>query len=416
MPLGSPILWPKADGQAINKADFDAYDQQLNTNLADTGGSTQSPGESTAELRAARGSTGSLSNRLATMIAANGQPGSGVVTPQMLAHLMGVNLTINDTFDLWLTDSSAPVGWELTGAGSPTIARTGAGLGDTTAPIIGRWAAKVTADAGGACYLRQKIVPAAAMARLYQLNTLYNLSTLKLPYVALLGGMKASLAADVSTYVSGVSAGEVAGAQAGGAGLWSFRGAGVAEFDCTSTDDLYVGYKVAAGKTVYLSGLSSSLLPYGVTPNMYLPAGARRKRHVIHFAGNQTTGTRKWSWTPDRPGIILSTQLAIGTAPVGSALIVDLNTWDGAALTTMYTTKPQIADGATWGVAAAPDGTYGRRVVRSGFTAITAGSLVTLDIDQVGSGTAGADLTVNINYLEYESPLEAFFDYNTLTA
>lgn len=68
------------------------------------------------------------------------------------------------------------------------------------------------------------------------------------------------------------------------------------------------------------------------------------------------------------------------TAPVGSSLIIDIND-DGS---TIFSTNAEIDAGST-----EQDG-------NEFFTQseISAGSDVSLDIDQVGSGTAGADLTV----------------------
>jgi hypothetical protein len=37
---------------------------------------------------------------------------------------------------------------------------------------------------------------------------------------------------------------------------------------------------------------------------------------------------------------------------------------------------------------------------------------MTLDVDQVGSGTAGADAVVEVGVLQYASPLERFLGYS----
>ncbi len=79
--------------------------------------------------------------------------------------------------------------------------------------------------------------------------------------------------------------------------------------------------------------------------------------------------------------------LSATTAPVGSALIVDINECtDPATCTTIDTgTKPQIADGAKEGV----DSTFTD-------TTLLRGNYLGIDIDQVGSSTAGSDLTVTV--------------------
>ncbi len=80
--------------------------------------------------------------------------------------------------------------------------------------------------------------------------------------------------------------------------------------------------------------------------------------------------------------------LAANTAPVGAAIIADVNK-GGTTLFTNQAHRPQIADGQNTGfttdidVAEWGDGTY-----------------LTVDIDQVGSGTAGSNLTVHIVYTQ----------------
>lgn len=80
-------------------------------------------------------------------------------------------------------------------------------------------------------------------------------------------------------------------------------------------------------------------------------------------------------------------ELAVTTAPVGSAIIVDVNECDtDLTCTTIDTgTKPQIADGAKTG----GDGTLTD-------TVLARGNYLGIDLDQVGSSTAGSDLTVNV--------------------
>jgi hypothetical protein len=78
--------------------------------------------------------------------------------------------------------------------------------------------------------------------------------------------------------------------------------------------------------------------------------------------------------------------LSAGTAPTGAALIVDVNL-DGTTIFTTQSNRPQIAADANTGntttieVASWQDGHY-----------------LTMDVDQVGSGTAGSDLTVHVVY------------------
>lgn len=81
---------------------------------------------------------------------------------------------------------------------------------------------------------------------------------------------------------------------------------------------------------------------------------------------------------------IVKVKVVVKTAPTGASIIVDVN----KAGTTIFTTqnkRPEIAIGATQDDSDTPD-----------VTALAEGDKVTIDIDQIGSGTAGADLTVEV--------------------
>jgi len=102
---------------------------------------------------------------------------------------------------------------------------------------------------------------------------------------------------------------------------------------------------------------------------------------VWYVDGAVATGTKQ-SATVVMPYGFTCTDIdmRVDTAPVGSSLIVDINK-DG---TTIFSTRPEIdASGTT------EDGNHAFSV-----TDLPAGSVITLDVDQVGSGTAGSDFTV----------------------
>lgn len=90
---------------------------------------------------------------------------------------------------------------------------------------------------------------------------------------------------------------------------------------------------------------------------------------------------------------VLGVRATVNTAPTGAALIVDVNKAEAAtpgSLVTIFTTqanRPTIAASAFASGEAVPD-----------VTAFAAGDHMTVDIDQVGSTVAGADLTVVVRY------------------
>ena len=87
-----------------------------------------------------------------------------------------------------------------------------------------------------------------------------------------------------------------------------------------------------------------------------------------------------------RANTVEDVELHIKTAPTGAALIVDIN----EAGTTLFSTKPEI-DAA---------GTTEDNNHAFSDTALAAGAELTMDVDQVGSTVAGADLTVLLHCKE----------------
>jgi hypothetical protein len=81
---------------------------------------------------------------------------------------------------------------------------------------------------------------------------------------------------------------------------------------------------------------------------------------------------------------ITKVKLVVKTAPTGAAIIVDVNK-NGTTIFTTQANRPQIAISGTTGDSGTPD-----------VTALAETDKLTIDIDQVGSTVAGADLTVEV--------------------
>jgi hypothetical protein len=115
--------------------------------------------------------------------------------------------------------------------------------------------------------------------------------------------------------------------------------------------------------------------------------GAGGTDHVIAtFAreGAISVVTGKGRWIAPAACTVLGIRLAIDTAPTGASVKCDLN----KNATTMFTTqgnRPDIAVSTNSSALAVPD-----------VTAVAAGDVLTVDIDQVGSTIAGADLVANV--------------------
>lgn len=83
---------------------------------------------------------------------------------------------------------------------------------------------------------------------------------------------------------------------------------------------------------------------------------------------------------------VLGVSLSVGTAPTGAALVAQVLVGGTAAYSTAA--RPQVAAGATVGSAGVPDAVY----------KVPAGTTVQLNVAQVGSTVAGANLTATIAY------------------
>ena len=112
-----------------------------------------------------------------------------------------------------------------------------------------------------------------------------------------------------------------------------------------------------------------------------------------HIKGDLNTSTGKQAIRMPFAGKISYVTAALITAPVGASAIVDLHK-NG---TTMYTTqgnRPTITAGNTYVTATLPD-----------VLTWAAGDILQLEVDQKGSSTDGADLSVVVGY--YGSPATA---------
>lgn len=318
-----------------------------------------------------------------------------------LAQSVGsTNCLADPAFLIWAAgDAAAPTHWTLSGAGA-AVARAGTGLGDTSRKV-GKFSAKVTAGGGATGILGQDLLT----------TTTYDdyLDGLTLSAGAWVRCSTAS-SARIGIH-DGVSTGYSSYHTGGGAYEWLTA---TRTLDASATRVTF-RFEVAASIVGYLSGPTFILGP--VVPMYFQPCDTVLDTLRFHVAGNLATGTNIQGGEDSyRPGIVEDVHLSVKTAPTTQAVIVDVNTWDGAAYTSMFSTRPQIAAAATRG-SARPDSTYARRCLgfHSGSATPSAGGGLSIDIDQVGSGTVGADLTVHIRVKRFQRPLETFLGYNEVS-
>lgn len=113
------------------------------------------------------------------------------------------------------------------------------------------------------------------------------------------------------------------------------------------------------------------------------------KTECIMLAGSDettdlTVATDKVKFIMPYAFTLTDIKASVTTAPVGSSLIVDVN---DAGTSIMTTNKLEIDAGETDTSTAATAPTLTD-------TALASGSLITIDVDQIGSSTAGAGLKV----------------------
>jgi hypothetical protein len=98
-----------------------------------------------------------------------------------------------------------------------------------------------------------------------------------------------------------------------------------------------------------------------------------------------STGALKWYNRTGRTLTFDSVSLAVGTAPTGAAILVDVNV-DGTTIYATQGNRPTIAiSGTSSDNTTAPD-----------TTTIADNHYLTVDVDQIGSTVAGADLTITV--------------------
>lgn len=112
----------------------------------------------------------------------------------------------------------------------------------------------------------------------------------------------------------------------------------------------------------------TKVLPYSYLGNLVVSTGTFRLY-------NDTGST----WT------ISGVRASVGTAPAGASIIIDISK-NGTTIFTTQANRPTIA---------AATNTSGN-VTTMDVTTVAAGEYLTVDIDQIGSTTAGADLTVQV--------------------
>lgn len=302
------------------------------------------------------------------------------------------NLLADNTFLIWAAgDAAAPSYYVLGGAGA-SVARSGTGLGDTTRKW-GPYAAKVTAG-GASAFLQQTVLSTSSYddgmdGREWSAGAWVYCASASSGRIALYDGVNTSS----SSYAT--------------AATWTWLTA-TQTVDGTATE-MRFSFEVATTKTCYLAAPTAILGP--VTPQYPQPSVVETRTLTFFFPGNCATSADKAWFSLERPALLREVQLHAVTAPTTQALIADVEVYNGASWNSAYSTRPQIAAAGTSG-SAAPDATYRYRTFAAMHGTTTTDARGRVQVDQCGSGTVGADLTVQLRFLMFARPMEQFLLYS----
>lgn len=109
------------------------------------------------------------------------------------------------------------------------------------------------------------------------------------------------------------------------------------------------------------------------------------KTYVFTYTGTLAVATGVARLYFEETLTIKSVRASVGTTPAGSTIIIDVNK-NGSTIFSTQANRPTIAiAGSTSGL-----------ITNMNTTSIVSGDYLTIDIDQVGSTSAGADLTVQV--------------------
>lgn len=401
--------WPVVtddDGTGDNGTPFSAslsngYKQAIATQVQSADNPDVTAAAIIDEVVTARTTYDSLDERIAGDIAA---ATTQAVDETTVASTIADNYIANGNYKLWSAgDTSAPDFWALSGSGA-TIARCGAGQGDTTQLKVGDWCAKLTYGSATA-KLTQIIIPSGSFVRF---------GNFKARRVSFAVHMKSSAASIGHIYVNDGVADSTSG-DYGSTNLSTDKWITGTHTMSASATALSLVLSVSGAGSVYFSG--ACFTPCILAPVEYIEERWVRGAASFVLPGTQTASNGKYYFSVDQPCIITWFQAMAETAPTGLALIFDLQQAVDATPTygSMFTTTfPQIAISAKAG-GLAPNGTFARRCMTplQGAT-LAAGKKCRLDVTQIGNVVAGADVTVVVHILKPARPHEALLAYNDL--
>ncbi len=377
------------DGTSVDKAYFDAYDVAINALIHDSGNATVTPADIIDEVVTARGSLASLDARLDVSLENDGtlKNQSGLVTTTQAAASVLKNLGWDTRLVLWPDgDAAAPAGFTKSGAGA-VVARCGSGLGDTTSLDFSPWCTKLTYGSAAA-KLTKTIVAAADYDQGWDGKKI----TIAVRCKASVANLASVVVDDGAGTTRGGTLGNTTYHTGDGTEGWIY----VTHTISTSATKLEFYLETAQAGSAYFGAY---VICWGeIVPSTYIEDRWGEFYMGIQVRGTIATGDGQGDWVGKVPRdcYYMGMAGAALTGPVGAAMTfsveksTDLSSWAD-----IYSTAPDIDDGDKEiddDARTEPDGTYANRCLK-------AGDYIRLNVDQVGSGTAGDDLIADFMFI-----------------
>jgi hypothetical protein len=117
------------------------------------------------------------------------------------------------------------------------------------------------------------------------------------------------------------------------------------------------------------------------------PAGVAKGLSTFSVVGPVTTAVGHSRFYMSTAGTITNVIVSVSSAPVGSAIIIDVKK-NGVSIFTTLLNRPTIPAGGFVDMSSIPD-----------VTAFSIGDYYTVDVVQVGSTSPGSDLVVQLEYV-----------------
>jgi hypothetical protein len=153
----------------------------------------------------------------------------------------------------------------------------------------------------------------------------------------------------------------------------------------TSATGYYkIGVAFVAGQATTYGALTGLVVGFSRTGDK----GLSTSSETFSYSGTLATATGAHRLYNDDGATrtIQSVRASVGTQPTGASILVDVNL-GGTTIFSTQSNRPTIAVSTSTDESGTPD-----------TTAWTDGGYLTVDIDQIGSTVAGADLTVTVVY------------------